>query len=160
MKTGADGIALSCDANTLYWTPLTSRTMYAVAVDMLLMYKPFEQVYINESIIAYEKGFASDGLACSSNHYLYLTDIENSAIRFIKEDTLQTLTTAAAGASLINITSQMQILVQDKEKMCWPDTIGFDADGWMYFVANNLCTFIEGKVSIIALSTTIFGAFL
>lgn len=143
MRTGADGIALSCDGTTLYWTPLTSRTLYSVSVDTLLMYKPFEQVYINESIVAYEKGFASDGLAGSSNHILYMTDIENSAIRYIKEDTLATESAALDN----NITSIVSTLVQDSNGLCWPDTLGFDSDGWMYIVANNLCQFIQGKIS-------------
>ena len=38
MKTGIDGIALSCDSNTLFYTPLTSRMLYSLNIDQMLEY--------------------------------------------------------------------------------------------------------------------------
>lgn len=35
MMTGADGIALSCDCETLYFCPLTSRILYSLPTEML-----------------------------------------------------------------------------------------------------------------------------
>lgn len=41
----------------------------------------------------------------------------------------------------------MSELAHDNMKMIWPDTIGFSADGYIYFVTNNLCHFIQGDLN-------------
>jgi sugar lactone lactonase YvrE len=128
LATGADGIALSCDASTLYYTPLSSETLYSIPTSVLR-----DQTMALDSIpqavnkIGYKLG-ASDGFAYSSAGYLYLTDISNSAIlrsrdrKFVHQADFVTEVT-------------------DPVLMQWPDTMAFDNMGSLYFVSNRLHRF-------------------
>ena len=65
MLTGVDGIALSCNGDTLFFCPLTGRMIY--------------------SILTIDKKEASDGLLASSKGNLYMTGIETGSIYISKE---------------------------------------------------------------------------
>lgn len=129
MMTGADGIALSCDFSTLYWTPLTSRTLYTVDADMMLMYDADEQNFVNESIALQDKTTASDGMLCSNKKELYFTSIEQSAI------------------FKLGNSGNISLVFQSKEQLIWPDTLSLSSDGYLYVVSNNLCDWLQGLVT-------------
>lgn len=58
MKTGADGIALSCDYSTLYWCPLTSETLYAIST-----------VYLRKAF--YDPEIVLDKVHCASTSHSF-----------------------------------------------------------------------------------------
>ena len=77
METGADGIGLSCDKKTLYYTPLTSRTLYAINTEYL---QDNSKDIASHVVKLGFKESASDGIMCSQNGRIYLTAIERDAV--------------------------------------------------------------------------------
>ena len=146
MSTGADGLALSCDYKTLYWTPLSSRTLYALNTELL---QDFSQTthYIRANI-AYLgfKGSASDGLSFTSDGQLLLTSIEHSAV--YSQENMNTNTQNF-------FYKNFQTLAKNKTTMLWPDTIGFDGSQ-MVFVSNQLNNFLAGTIDF---HTPIYGKY-
>lgn len=136
MRTGADGIALSCDFSRLYWTPLTSRSLFTVDVDALVADSP------SNPIVTELKGRdgASDGLICSNKGIIYFSDIENSAILAANEGDLR------GRPSLSDIKQQISTVAKDS-RMVWPDTFSLSDKGYLYFTTNNLCDFVQGNVN-------------
>lgn len=116
---GADGIAISPDGKTLYYSPLTSRHLYSVSVD------PLADRSISDADVAAtvrdfgEKGGASDGFESDAQGRVYLSDYEHDAIR--------RWTTAGV----------IETLVHDP-RVLWPDTLSLAADGYLYFTANQI----------------------
>nr|CAG4709020.1 unnamed protein product [Naegleria fowleri] len=153
MKTGVDGIALSCDGNRLYWTPLSSRMLYGIDANLLIMY-PANTSLVNNRIINFgNKISASDGFAVSSDSVLYMTAIENSTIYEVDEEGLADvivgktkLTDYTLNKFMRNSLSNRSLTELDNE-FVWPDTIGIGNDGYMYFVTNNLCDFVQDFIS-------------
>jgi sugar lactone lactonase YvrE len=126
MRTGADGIALSTDLATLYFCPLTSRTMWSVPTRVLLDPASTQADAQNAVSNLGNKISASDGLAMDSNGVLYMSMIEDNAVgRF--DRTTHSVTT----------------LVSDVQTMVWPDTFGFDHKGSIVFVTNRLNSFLD-----------------
>jgi len=126
---GADGIASSPDAKTLYYCPLTSRHLYSVSVGTLAdRTKPDADVAATVKDLG-EKGGASDGLESDTQGRVYLSDYEHNAIR------------------RRNVTGEIETLVHDPRAL-WPDTLSLAADGYLYFTANQIereATFHNGQ---------------
>jgi sugar lactone lactonase YvrE len=116
---GADGIAISPDAKTLYYCPLTSRHLYSVSIDALAdRNKPEAEVEATVKDLG-EKGGAGDGLESDAQGRVYLSDYEHDAIRrWTTRGTIETL-------------------VHDP-RVLWPDTLSLAADGYLYFTANQI----------------------
>jgi sugar lactone lactonase YvrE len=116
---GADGIAISPDGKTLYYSPLTSRHLYSVSVDALAD-RSLSDADAEATVRDLgEKGGASDGFESDAQGRVYLSDYEHDAIR--------RWTTAAA----------IETLVHDP-RVLWPDTLSLAADGYLYFTANQI----------------------
>ena len=78
METGVDGIALSCDGAVLFYTPLTSRTLYSIQTTYLRNWTVHDlNPYVTD--LGYKVN-ASGGLAASSEGSLYLTALEISSV--------------------------------------------------------------------------------
>jgi len=136
MQTGADGIALTPDAETLFYCPLTSRTIFKIKTNLLRNFTTTEQeikngvsVAISESI----KGSASDGLAFSnqSPNTLYMTMIEKNSISYWQP----------------NDPGNVQTIAFNNTDMVWPDTIGFDHKGNLVFTTNRLYKYVLGTLN-------------
>src|SRR5262245_43688077 len=120
---GADGIAISHDGKFLYYCPISSRHLYRVPTDALAC----EQTGGGKGVQAVEdlvedlgdRGFASDGLEADNKGRLYLTNYEDNAILRRDED------------------GSYETLVYDP-RVLWPDTLCLAADGYLYFIANQL----------------------
>lgn len=114
----SDGIALSADGKTLYFSPLSSRHLYSVPTALLrdagISDKRLEAAVVDLG----EKG-ASDGLEADAEGAVYATDYEHNAIRKRLAD----------GA--------WKTIVQDP-RVLWPDTLSIGPDGYLYFTANQL----------------------
>ena len=116
---GADGIAISPDGRTLYYTPLVSRHLYSVGTDALADPNGSDAAAAAAVQDLGDRGFASDGLEQDSQGRVYLTDYENNAIRRRNAD------------------GSYEIIAQDP-RMIWPDTLSLASDGYLYVTANQL----------------------
>lgn len=114
----SDGIALSPDGGTLYFSPLSSRHLYAVPTALLRDPKASEaQVRAGVQDLG-EKG-ASDGLEADAQGRVYAGDYEHNAVRQRQAD------------------GSWKTLVHDP-RVLWPDTFSIGPDGYLYFTANQL----------------------
>lgn len=119
LEVGADGIAISADAKTLYYCPLTGRHLYSVSVDALAdRSKPDADVGSTVKDLG-EKGGAGDGLESDAQGRVYLSDYEHDAIRRRGVD------------------GEIETLVHDP-RVLWPDTLSLADDGYLYFTANQI----------------------
>ncbi|WP_024681217.1 L-dopachrome tautomerase-related protein [Pseudomonas syringae] len=118
VHVAADGIALSADGKTLYFSPLSSRHLYAVATELL------NDSAVNEQQLAAavqdlgEKG-ASDGLEADADGAVYAGDYEHNAIRK-------------------RLPNGVWQTVAHDPSMLWPDTLSIGPDGYLYFIVNQL----------------------
>lgn len=118
LAVASDGIALSADGNTLYFTPLSSRHLFAVSTALLRDANVSEQQLAAAVQDLGEKG-ASDGLEADADGAIYAGDYEHNAIRKRLPD------------------GRWQTLVHDP-RLLWPDTLAIGPDGYLYFTANQL----------------------
>ncbi|OON61308.1 gluconolaconase [Massilia sp. KIM] len=114
----SDGIALSPDGQTLYFSPLSSRRGYAVPT-ALLRDPAVSEAELSKAVRDLGEKGASDGLETDAAGKLYATDYEHNAIRALGSD----------GA--------WRIIAQHPE-MLWPDTLSVGKDGYLYVMANQL----------------------
>lgn len=139
METGADGIALSCDGTVLFYTPLTSRTLYSIQTAYLRDWTLADlSAYVTD--LGYKLS-ASDGLAASFEGDIYLTAIESSSIYRLSPYTND--------PSLFDY-HDFETVVSDPALMMWPDTIGFDSsDHSLVFVSNQLHHFVGNTMDFL-----------
>jgi sugar lactone lactonase YvrE len=128
LGVASDGIALSPDGKTLYFSPLSSRHLFAVPTALLRDAKVSEAQLSAAVKDLGEKG-ASDGLEADANGAVYAGDYEHNGIRKRLAD------------------GSWQTLVHDP-RVLWPDTLSVGPDGYLYFTANQLqrqAGFHDGK---------------
>jgi sugar lactone lactonase YvrE len=132
----SDGIALSPDGKTLYYTPLTGHSVYAVSTDYLADRNASgAQPNVVRKIA--DKPSGNDGLICDAQGRLYTSNFEENAIRRITP-----ATAGASGNEPRTASSRApageggEIVVQD-ERLLWPDTFCIQ-DGKLYVTANQL----------------------
>lgn len=53
---------------------------------------------------------------------------------------------ASGDTSQLNLASMMSVLAHEDQQMLWPDTIGIANSGYLYFVSNNLCHWLQGDM--------------
>ncbi|MDX1933748.1 MAG: L-dopachrome tautomerase-related protein [Capsulimonadales bacterium] len=118
LKIGSDGIALSPDGKTLYYTPLASRRLFSVSCDALVdPAKPEEEVAATVRDLG-EKGVA-DGLEEDTQGNVYITNWEQNAIIRRRPN------------------GMFETVVHD-ERLLWPDTLALTEDGYLYILSNQL----------------------
>lgn len=116
IQMASNGIALSADGKTLFYSPLSSRHLYRVSTALLRNPSlPESQLSADVTDLG-EKG-ASDGLEADSEGRVYATDYEHNAIRVRATD--GTWTT----------------MVHDP-RVLWPDTLSLASNGYLYFTSN------------------------
>lgn len=128
MTMASDGIAISPDARWLYYSPLSSRKLYRVSVDVLADRNISEDQTAKAVEDLGDKPGASDGLICDHQGRVYCTDYEHNAIHRYANGKFETI-------------------AQDPQ-MIWPDTLSLSTDGYLYFTANQLnrqARFHDGK---------------
>lgn len=131
MMTGADGIALAGDTKTLYWCPLTSRTLYSIPTEKLR--GAFDEVVTETDVsVVVDKRSGSDGLtangASSKQPFIYLTMLEENGIARY-----------APGSDEVETVCQ-------SEDMVWSDTFAWTPNGSLVFVTNQLHLFLQGRL--------------
>lgn len=117
-NVASDGIALSPDGATLYFTALSSRTLYAVPT-ALLRDPGVGEAQLEQAVRDLGRKGASDGLEADANGTVYAGDYEHNAIRSL-----------APGGT-------WKTLAQGPD-MLWPDTMSIGPDGYLYVMANQL----------------------
>lgn len=117
-SVASDGIALSPDGKTLYYSPLSGRHLYAVSTEMLRDPGVSDAQLSAAVKDAGEKG-ASDGLEADANGAVYAGDYERNSIR--KREPNGEWRTLAHGPQIL-----------------WPDTLSVGPDGYLYFTVNQL----------------------
>jgi len=117
-KVASDGIALSPDGATLYFTALSSRTLYAVPT-ALLRDPAVSEAALEKAVRNLGRKGASDGIEADAANAVYAGDYEHNAIRKL-----------APGG-------QWTTIAQGPD-MLWPDTMSIGPDGYLYVVANQL----------------------
>ncbi|WP_340117873.1 L-dopachrome tautomerase-related protein [Pelagibius sp. 7325] len=117
-NVASDGIALSADGRTLYYSPLSSRHLFSVPTALLLDPAATDAEVGGAVADLGEKG-ASDGLEADDRGRVYASDYEHNAIH--RRDSDGAWTT----------------IVHDP-RVLWPDTLSVAADGYLYFTANQL----------------------
>ncbi len=119
VKINSDGIALSPDKQWLYYKPLTDNRLYRVNTAVLRDFNTTaEQIAAKVEDIG--KFVTTDGMEFDSDGNLYMGDLENSRIVKISPD------------------NKMITLVQDKEKLSWPDSYSISKDGYLYISCSQI----------------------
>ena len=115
----ADSIAISNNGETLYYCPINSTKLYAVATAMLRdKSKSDSQVAATVRVVTGK--MPSDGLESDAEGRVYMTDpVTNSIHRWDPKSGLT------------------ETLVHDPS-LLWPDTMSLASDGYLYVTANQL----------------------
>jgi sugar lactone lactonase YvrE len=119
LAMGADGIAISPDGKTLYYSPLISHHLYAVNTDVLVNSLKSDDAVAATIKDLGDRGFASDGLESDAQGRIYLTDYENNGVR-------------------VRETDGTYHFIARSSRIIWPDTLCVAADGYLYFTNNQL----------------------
>ncbi|WP_426153492.1 L-dopachrome tautomerase-related protein [Pseudomonas sp. DC3000-4b1] len=118
LGVASDGIALSPDGGTLYFSPLSSRHLYAVPTASLRD-SSLSDAQLQAAVQDLGEKGASDGLEADADGAVYATDYEHNGIRKRQAD------------------GQWRTIVHDP-RVLWPDTMAIGPDGYLYFTANQL----------------------
>jgi len=118
LHIASDGIALSADGATLYYSPLSSRHLYAVPT-ALLRDRDAPEAKVAAAVQDLGEKGASDGLEADASGAVYAGDYEHDSIRRRDPD-----------GTWVTIAHDPRIL--------WPDTLSVGNDGYLYFTANQL----------------------
>jgi len=111
----ADGIALSRDGKTLYWQPLTGRTLYSIDTALLASDDPEEA---GKKVVRVGTSNLADGLLISRDDKLFLTSPEDNSVRMWDG-------------------SRSRVVVQD-DRLRWPDSLAEADDGSIYVTASRI----------------------
>ena len=112
---GIDGIALSPDGRTLWWTPLGSYDLYSIDTDILSAPHPSPEM-VERHVVQHEtRDFASGGLDCDREGRVYFTDVTHG--------TLQRLTPAE---------NRYEMLLHGQGYFIWPDAVKLGPERIVY----------------------------
>lgn len=116
----SDGIALSPDGKTLYYSVVAGRDIWAIPTDLLADRNPENEAKVREGVkkIA-TKPSGNDGLICDAQGRIYSTDFEDNAIRRIDPNS-----------------GKFEVVTQDA-RLIWPDTLAIHG-GYLYITSNQL----------------------
>jgi len=113
-----DGIAVSPDGKTVYYTPFTSHSVWSVDAAALADSRRSDDDVATTVKKLTDKPSMNDGITCGPDGSVYTTDEEDYAIRRISP------------------TGKVDLLVQD-ERLLWLDSVCV-AGGYLYTVTNQL----------------------
>jgi len=125
---GADGIAISPDGKTLYWTTITGRKLYSIPTNVLSNFGATEQ-QVEDAVKFEGEHPACDGLAEDENGNIYFGAFEQQSI--IRRDRQ----------------GEYHLLAHDNNNFVWPDGLAY-RNGYVYVTLgqwNRLPGFNNGK---------------
>ncbi|KNC48229.1 major royal jelly protein [Thecamonas trahens ATCC 50062] len=144
MRTGADGIALTHDLETVVFCPLTSHhyAMLPASVLRAVANGTAPPAAVDAAVVPLgDRGFASDGLGFSNVSALFLTSLEGSGI----------FSAVSPGAPITKLWA-------DAKASVWPDTIGWDHTGNIVWTSNQLYKYMEGVLDYSEINFRIYRA--
>jgi sugar lactone lactonase YvrE len=112
---GADGIALSPDGRTLWWTPLSSYDLASIDTDILAQHHADPEVVARHVVQHDARDFASDGLDCDREGRVYFTDVTHGTLQ-----------------RLIPAENRYETLLHGEHYMIWPDAVKLGPDRIVY----------------------------
>ncbi len=127
---GIDGIALSPDGRTLWWTPLGGYELFSIDTDVLAD-EHANQELVARHVVRYDaRNFASDGLDCDREGRVYFTDVTHGTLkRFIPAE------------------NRYETLLHGENQMVWPDAVKLGPDRIVYVTdsqVNRMPNFNDG----------------
>jgi sugar lactone lactonase YvrE len=142
MLTGADGIALSGDKKTLYWTCLTGHTLWALDTKILRdsLRHPWHHhdfwhhFYVREKEIEEAVRLVTtlpsntDGMTADRDNNIYMTALTLNGLMKLNAET-----------------GLVERFVFHRE-MSWNDTLAWGPDGSLYIVSNHLNVWVDGNM--------------
>jgi sugar lactone lactonase YvrE len=132
MLTGADGIALSGDKKTLYWTNLTGNTLYSLDAAPLRDFNTPEKDIEKAIRIVTSLPSNTDGITSDRDGNLYMTALTLNGL--MRRDAK---------------TGELTRFVYHKS-MSWPDTVGWGPEKSLYVVSNHLNIHVQGDMDFVA----------
>lgn len=128
LLVGINGIALSPDARTLYWTVTAGEHAFSIPTQILRDAKASEQ-QVSRAIAPLGKvGGNTDGIVTDKRGQLYITDVTNNGIvRYNPK------------------TKTMHLIASDPQ-VSWPDTAAMTADGHLVLTSSKLNQHFAGAV--------------
>ena len=128
LLVGINGIALSPDARTLYWTVTAGEHAFSIPTQVLRDAKASEQ-QVSSAIAPLGKvGGNTDGIVTDRRGQLYITDVTNN------------------GIVRYNPKTKTMRLIASNDKVSWPDTATMTADGHLVFTSSQLNQHFAGAV--------------
>ena len=125
---GINGIALSPDAETLYWTVTTGTHAYAVPTAVLKQHDSTDAQIAAQIQNLGTVGGNTDGLVTDAKGYLYITDVtHNGIVRYDPK-------------------TRKMLLIAANEAIKWPDTPAIRPDGDLIFTSSSLNDHFAGMV--------------
>jgi len=118
LHIASDGITLSPDGKTLYYSPLSSRHLFSVPT-ALLRDRNVPESDVEAAVKDLGEKGASDGLESDASGAVYAGDYERNSIRKMNPD------------------GTWETIAHDP-RILWPDTMSVGTDGYLYFTANQL----------------------
>lgn len=128
MRTGADGIALSGDKKTLYWTNLTGNILYSLPTALLRDPRATEQQV--RMAVKQEATLISntDGITSDRDNNLILTGLMINGLQ------IRDAKTGQVSSFFIH------------PEMSWPDTLSWGPGGDLYVVSNHLHLWVDNAM--------------
>jgi len=115
----ADGVAIDAAGDYLYYHALTARTLYRIRTSVLKDANLSEEQLAGHVERVAETG-AVDGMQMDSDNNLYLTALEENAIKRYRPDS-----------------GKLDTIVQD-DRIQWPDSMDISFDDELYFTASQI----------------------
>lgn len=129
MLTGADGIALSGDKKTLYWTNLTGHTLWAIDTEILRDFSKSEAEIQAAVRLVTTLPSNTDGMTSDRDNNVYMTAL-----------TLN-------GLMKLNATTGLVERFAFHPEMSWPDTLAWGPGSSLYIVSNHLNVWVDGDMN-------------
>ncbi len=129
MRTGADGIALSSDKATVYWTNLTGNALYSLPTELLRDFKSSATAIENAVELETILPSNTDGMTADNAGNIYMTALSLDGI--MKYDTS---------------TRELTRFAHHPE-MNWPDTLAWGPDNSLYVISNHLHVWVDGDMN-------------
>jgi sugar lactone lactonase YvrE len=128
MRTGADGIALSGDKRTLYWTNLTGNRLLALPTALVRDFNRTEAEIKRAVQVVTTLPSNTDGMTADRRNNLYMTALTLNGV--LKLDAK---------------TARVSTLVTS-DQISWPDTLAWGPGGALYLVSNHLHLWVDNDM--------------
>lgn len=117
---GADGIALSADGATLYWSVVGGRYLYSIPTVRLRDRSLTSEIMAEAAVSNHGQKGVSDGLETDSNGFIYAGNFEGNSIE------------------IFNPANETITIFARDPRIGWTDTFAVATDGYVYFTENQL----------------------